>query len=164
VRVQEEDDRAGFGPEPQHLPASKALALEAQRRWVERFDAGDGCPVDDTSVVIVWLRCARGEAAATATREQKEALVEKAARETPAADGSSAMGARRPLETVSSSAATEAAKVSMEELQELAALAQRQLAEARLTEVNGLPADLQVRPPAWAHAAASCRLAPSLNA
>jgi len=78
--VQEEsDDRAGFGQQPQHLLASKALALEAQRRWVDKYDSGDGCPVDDTSVVIVWLRCERGERAAAATRAQKEAQVEEAA-------------------------------------------------------------------------------------
>ena len=41
--MQEAANRAGFGDEPQHLAASKALALEAQKRWVEKFDAGEGC-------------------------------------------------------------------------------------------------------------------------
>ena len=48
---------------------------------------------------------------------------------------------------MSSSAAAEAVQVSVEELQELAALAERQMVEARHKEMSGLPADRQVRPP-----------------
>jgi hypothetical protein len=38
------------------------------------------CAVDDTSVVIVWLRCERGAAAAATTRSHKEAAVRRQVR------------------------------------------------------------------------------------
>lgn len=44
----------GHGIDPQNTSVSVALATEAQRRWVVNFDAK--CIVDDTSVVLVYLR------------------------------------------------------------------------------------------------------------
>mmetsp|Transcript_28228 Transcript_28228/g.47329 ORF Transcript_28228/g.47329 Transcript_28228/m.47329 type:complete len:603 (-) Transcript_28228:3308-5116(-) len=62
---------AGHGEEPRYTLASKALGLKAQKRWTNTF-AKHGSTVDDTTVVIVWLKEKYGKVFSEQVKAEKE--------------------------------------------------------------------------------------------
>eukprot|EP00240_Pyramimonas_obovata_P000560 CAMPEP_0118923634 /NCGR_PEP_ID=MMETSP1169-20130426/2082_1 /TAXON_ID=36882 /ORGANISM="Pyramimonas obovata, Strain CCMP722" /LENGTH=594 /DNA_ID=CAMNT_0006864649 /DNA_START=273 /DNA_END=2057 /DNA_ORIENTATION=- len=76
---QEEEGRLpGHGEAPKHQLCAKHLALEAQRRWVDRHVDGIA---DDTTVVIVWFKSLYSRLQAEQVKQEKEEKLEALVKE-----------------------------------------------------------------------------------